>query len=140
MFLGISPFLWHLQTFVASFNQFWLETNMLWVETNMLWVETSMLWVETNMFLPFYEARVLGPGPGPLEAEGRLLSQICREGQLMHLFFPGRVGRGYGPDWTLAVVVVSPALRGPGPGPSSGPGPARGPHRKREAYWFGPKA
>ena len=25
------------------------------------------------------------------------------------LFFPGRVGRGYGPDWTL--VVVSPTLR-----------------------------
>ena len=25
---------------------------------------------------------------------------------LTHLFFPGRVGRGYGPDWTL---VVSPA-------------------------------
>ena len=24
----------------------------------------------------------------------------------MHLFFPGRVGRGYGPGWTL---VVSPA-------------------------------
>ena len=33
-------------------------------------------------------------------------SIICREGQLTHLFFPGRVGRGYGPDWTL---VVSPA-------------------------------
>ena len=30
---------------------------------------------------------------------------ICREGQLTHLFFPGRVGRGYGPEWTLAVVV-----------------------------------
>ena len=35
---------------------------------------------------------------------------ICREGQLTHLFFPGRVGRGYGPEWTL--VVVSPALMG----------------------------
>ena len=23
-----------------------------------------------------------------------------------------RVGRGYGPEWTLAVVVVSPALMG----------------------------
>ena len=33
---------------------------------------------------------------------------ICREGQLTHLFFPGRVGRGYGPHWTL-VFVVSPA-------------------------------
>ena len=33
---------------------------------------------------------------------------ICREGQLTHLFFPGRVGRGYGPDWTVA---VSPSLR-----------------------------
>ena len=37
-----------------------------------------------------------------------MLQFICREGQLTHLFFPGRVGRGYGPDWTLA--VVSPAL------------------------------
>ena len=40
--------------------------------------------------------------------------QICREGQLTHLFFPGRVGRGYGPDWTL-VFVVSPAPTGPPP-------------------------
>ena len=38
---------------------------------------------------------------------------ICREGQLTHLFFPGRVGRGYGSEWTLVVVVVvSPALMG----------------------------
>ena len=35
-----------------------------------------------------------------------LVCIVCREGQLTHLFFPGRVGRGYGPDWTL---VVSPA-------------------------------
>ena len=35
---------------------------------------------------------------------------VCREGQLTHLFFPGRVGQGYGPDWTLVFVfVVSPA-------------------------------
>ena len=32
---------------------------------------------------------------------------VCREGHPTHLFFPGRVGRGYGPEWTLA--VVSPA-------------------------------
>ena len=35
---------------------------------------------------------------------------VCREGQLTHLFFPVRVGRGYGPGWTVA-VVVSPSLR-----------------------------
>ena len=35
---------------------------------------------------------------------------VCREGQLTHLFFPGCVGRGYGLEWTL-VVVVSPWLR-----------------------------
>ena len=40
--------------------------------------------------------------------------KVCREGQLTHLFFPGRVGRGYGPDWTL-VFVVSPAPTGPPP-------------------------
>ena len=40
---------------------------------------------------------------------GPEIQYICREGQLTHLFFPGRVGRGYGPDWTL--VVVSPWLR-----------------------------
>ena len=39
-----------------------------------------------------------------------LIYFICREGQLTHLFFPGRVGRGYGSEWTL--VVVSPALMG----------------------------
>ena len=55
---------------------------------------------------------------------------ICREGQLTHLFFPGRVGRGYGPDWTLVVVVVvSPAqkitfLKSGSPSPGMGP---RGP-------------
>ena len=32
-----------------------------------------------------------------------IMYYICREGQLTHLFFPGRVGQGYGPDWTLAV-------------------------------------
>ena len=31
--------------------------------------------------------------------------EVCREGQLTHSFFPGRVGRGYGPDWTLVFVV-----------------------------------
>ena len=35
---------------------------------------------------------------------------ICREGQLTHLFFPGRVGRGYGPDWTLVVVSPCPSV------------------------------
>ena len=45
----------------------------------------------------------------------------------MHLFFPGRVGRGYGPGWTL--VVVSPAqkvtfLKSGSPSPEMGP---RGP-------------
>ena len=56
------------------------QTSMLWVETSMLRVETSMLWVETLGIPPYYDARVLGPGPGPgtLEAEGRLLG-ICRE-------------------------------------------------------------
>ena len=54
----------------------WVRTSMLWVETSMsgwfqtimLWVDTSMLWVEPSMFLPFYEARVLGPGPGRARA------------------------------------------------------------------------
>ena len=37
-----------------------------------------------------------------------IISYVCGEGQITHLFFPGRVGRGYGPDWTLAVVSPTP--------------------------------
>ena len=46
---------------------------------------------------------------GPLLVAATPHIFICREGQLTHLFFPGRVGRGYGPGWTVAVL---PALSG----------------------------
>ena len=61
----------------------------------------------------------------------RSIRSICRDGQLTHLFFPGRVGRGYGPGWTL--VVVSPPqkvtfLKNDFPSPEMvprGPGPQK---------------
>ena len=68
-----------------------------------------------SLFGRFIELMYLFPvdplGPSLLSPCGGCY--VCREGQLTHFFFPGRVGRGYGSDWTLAVVVVvSPALSG----------------------------